>query len=689
METKSDLPPATIAPPSVSASCRSIVSGDPNLTSASTSSNSSTSLSPSDPFRHLHAALKRHKPTGTMQSNLPRARRVVVSRPSKVTTSKPSVTTKTQDTVTSRLKDKKLSNLVPTAPNRKAGIRQEDVSLTKAPDKETKPQCVGDEMLVDSDTIENKTDVGDSRLVSPHVSFNDCFKKDPVYLVDDAPRSNIPKPNAEKRVDNMSSNMHSLALSGRGDPNQKSPNLMTKIEASIPTPKQEEHTQIQNNSQINPATQCSAMHSSCITKVSVHPGQSCQNSIVNSENIPDGSKETKQVSIPSQVPITEKGDKKREKEKASKKKGYDPGVFSKVNGKLYQKLGKIGSGGSSEVYKVISLDCTIYAMKKIKLKGRDYPTALGFYQEIEYLNRLKGKSNIIQLIDYEITDKSLLLQESSVKKREGRIREDHYIYMVLEYGEIDLAHMVSQKWRESNKSTMCIDENWLRFYWKQMLDAVNTIHEERIVHSDLKPANFLLVRGALKLIDFGIAKAIMNDTTNIQRDAQVGTLNYMSPEAFLCNEDDANGNTIKCGRPSDIWSLGCILYQMVYGKTPFADYNTFWAKFKVVTNRNHQISYPPVPNPWLIDLMKRCLAWDRNDRWRISQLLEHPFLVPPVIPLEVASSQLGSVLEKIRLYWNHPDVAKLFSQLGEVITKVEEEEQEQKIVPNVDTKQRM
>lgn len=58
---------------------------------------------------------------------------------------------------------------------------------------------------------------------------------------------------------------------------------------------------------------------------------------------------------------------------------------------------------------------------------------------------------------------------------------------------------------------------------QQMLEAVNTIHEERIVHSDLKPANFLLVKGSLKLIDFGIAKAIMSDTTNIQRDSQVRT----------------------------------------------------------------------------------------------------------------------------------------------------------------------
>ncbi|TMW86942.1 hypothetical protein EJD97_020674 [Solanum chilense] len=319
---------------------------------------------------------------------------------------------------------------------------------------------------------------------------------------------------------------------------------------------------------------------------------------------------------------------------SSRKKGYDPDTFFKVNGKLYQRLGKIGSGGSSEVHKVIASDCSIYALKKIKLKGRDYATAYGFCQEIEYLKRLKGKNNIIQLIDYEVTDKNLLdeVMNGSMSNNETRVKEDGYIYMVLEYGEIDLAHMLSQKWRELDGSDSIIDENWLRFYWQQILLAVNTIHEERIVHSDLKPANFLLVRGSLKLIDFGIAKAIMCDTTNIQRDSQVGTLSYMSPEAFMCNETDANGNTIKCGRPSDIWSLGCILYQMVYGRTPFSEYKTFWAKFKVITNPNHAITYEPLSNPWLLDLMKKCLAWDRNERWRIPELLQHPFLVPPVPP---------------------------------------------------------
>jgi serine/threonine-protein kinase TTK/MPS1 len=61
-----------------------------------------------------------------------------------------------------------------------------------------------------------------------------------------------------------------------------------------------------------------------------------------------------------------------------------------------------------------------------------------------------------------------------------------------------------------------------------MLQAVHVIHEEKIVHSDLKPANFVLVRGQLKLIDFGIANAIANDTTNIQRDHQVRSVTSIS-----------------------------------------------------------------------------------------------------------------------------------------------------------------
>jgi len=66
-----------------------------------------------------------------------------------------------------------------------------------------------------------------------------------------------------------------------------------------------------------------------------------------------------------------------------------------------------------------------------------------------------------------------------------------------------------------------------------MLQAVHVIHEEKIVHSDLKPANFVLVKGQLKLIDFGIANAIANDTTNIQRDHQVRFFSLVFPHLLI------------------------------------------------------------------------------------------------------------------------------------------------------------
>lgn len=114
---------------------------------------------------------------------------------------------------------------------------------------------------------------------------------------------------------------------------------------------------------------------------------------------PSSKTSTTELSLKSEKPeisANEKGPS------ASRKKNITLDAFFKVNGKLYQKLGKIGSGGSSEVHKVISSDCNIYALKKIRLKGRDYATAFGFCQEILYLNKLKGKGNIIQLIDFEV-----------------------------------------------------------------------------------------------------------------------------------------------------------------------------------------------------------------------------------------------------------------------------------------------
>ena len=136
----------------------------------------------------------------------------------------------------------------------------------------------------------------------------------------------------------------------------------------------------------------------------------------------------------------------------------------------------------------------------------------------------------------------------------------------------------------------------------------------------------------------------------------------MSPEALVWNEQDENGNTIKCGRPSDIWSLGCILHQMVYGRTPFAEYETLWARVKAITDPNHEITYDPVSNPSLLDLMKKCLAREHKDRWRIPQLLSlcHHQLSPRVQHCKL-------LLQMSEVYKDVPEVSRLCLQLQQLL----------------------
>lgn len=98
----------------------------------------------------------------------------------------------------------------------------------------------------------------------------------------------------------------------------------------------------------------------------------------------------------------------------------------------------------------------------------------------------------------------------------------------MECGEIDFAALLDEQRGKP------LNMNFVGLYWqqvraccrtwliRQMLEAVQAVHAENVVHTDLKPANFVLVKGRLKIIDFGIAKAVANDTVNIQRDQQVG-----------------------------------------------------------------------------------------------------------------------------------------------------------------------
>ncbi|XP_057596260.1 dual specificity protein kinase TTK isoform X2 [Hippopotamus amphibius kiboko] len=272
-----------------------------------------------------------------------------------------------------------------------------------------------------------------------------------------------------------------------------------------------------------------------------------------------------------------------------------------VKGKMYSILKQIGSGGSSKVFQVLNEKKQIHAIKYVNLEEADSQTVDSYRNEIAYLNKLQQHSDkIIRLYDYEITDQ--------------------YIYMVMECGNIDL-----NTWLKKKKSI----NPWERkSYWKNMLEAVYTIHQHGIVHSDLKPANFLIVDGMLKLIDFGIANQMQPDTTSIVKDSQVGTVNYMPPEAIkdMSSSRENGKSKSKISPKSDVWSLGCILYYMTYGKTPFQHIINQISKLHAIIDPNHEIEFPDIPEKDLQDVLKCCLIRDPKQRISIPELLAHPYV---------------------------------------------------------------
>ncbi|XP_045354828.1 dual specificity protein kinase TTK isoform X5 [Leopardus geoffroyi] len=272
-----------------------------------------------------------------------------------------------------------------------------------------------------------------------------------------------------------------------------------------------------------------------------------------------------------------------------------------VKGRIYSILKQIGSGGSSKVFQVLNEKKQIHAIKYVNLEEADNQTIDSYRNEIAYLNKLQQHSDkIIRLYDYEITDQ--------------------YIYMVMECGNIDL-----NSWLKKKKSI----NPWERkSYWKNMLEAVYTIHQHGIVHSDLKPANFLIVDGMLKLIDFGIANQMQPDTTSIVKDSQVGTVNYMPPEAIkdMSSSRENGKSKSKISPKSDVWSLGCILYYMTYGKTPFQHIINQISKLHAIIDPNHEIEFPDIPEKDLQDVLKCCLIRDPKQRISIPELLVHPYV---------------------------------------------------------------
>lgn len=286
-----------------------------------------------------------------------------------------------------------------------------------------------------------------------------------------------------------------------------------------------------------------------------------------------------------------------------------------INGKQYEKLELLGKGGSSKVFKVKSLSNKVYAIKKISFDEFDESSISGFKGEIDLLSKLRDQERVVRLVDYTLGHGSLML--------------------VMECGDIDLCHVLAKR------QDFPMDVEFVRFHANEVLKCVKAVHDAGIVHSDLKPANFLFVKGVLKIIDFGIANAVPEHTMNIYRESQIGTPNYMAPEALIDNNQHMVDTTShksqwKVGKPSDIWSCGCIIYQMIYGRPPYGGYQGS-QRLLAIMNPDVKISYPDkglggirVPGTAVASI-QACLLRDPTERWTVNEVLEGPFLKPRVV----------------------------------------------------------
>ena len=208
----------------------------------------------------------------------------------------------------------------------------------------------------------------------------------------------------------------------------------------------------------------------------------------------------------------------------------------------YQIISILGKGGMGIVYEAIDSNLN----RKVAIK-------------VLNSSHISNKTNIIQRFKTEAQNHAQL-QHQNIVTVYGFIEFENQFAIVMEYVEGEsLEELINR-----NKQLHLSDVIYIS---RQLLEGINYAHAKGYIHRDIKPSNIIINSdGVVKIMDFGISKSLYEETSNTKTGARVGTVYYMSPEQI-------KGHNITF--QTDIYSIGCTIYEMITGLPPFYSQNEF------------------------------------------------------------------------------------------------------------------